>query len=51
MTSAPDAEALTLVHQGWDHLKLQRPLAAWACYSLMTRRWVAVARFAAMLAA
>lgn len=23
---------LSLVHAGWDHLRLQRPLAAWACW-------------------
>ena len=24
--------ALALVHEGWNHLKRQRPLAAWACW-------------------
>jgi tetratricopeptide (TPR) repeat protein len=28
----PTDPALALVHQGWDHLKHQRPLAAWASW-------------------
>ncbi len=30
--SAPSDPALALVHEGWDHLKHQRPLAAWASW-------------------
>jgi hypothetical protein len=30
--TAPDDLILGLVHEGWDHLKHQRPLAAWACW-------------------
>src|SRR5262245_41257297 len=33
----PSADALALVHRGWDHLKLQRPLAAWACWQRALR--------------
>jgi tetratricopeptide (TPR) repeat protein len=29
---AEDAAALDLVHQGWNHLRLQRPQAAWASW-------------------
>ncbi len=29
--TSPD-DPLALVHLGWDHLKHQRPLAAWACW-------------------
>ena len=28
----PSASALALVHEGWDHLKHARPLAAWASW-------------------
>ena len=31
-TPADPSPALALVHEGWDHLKRQRPLAAWACW-------------------
>src|SRR4051794_9448341 len=31
-------EVLALVHQGWDHLRLQRPLAAWASWQRALRR-------------
>ena len=30
--TAPTDPALALVHEGWDHLKHQRPLAAWASW-------------------
>ena len=30
-------EALSLVHQGWNHLQLQRPLAAWASWQRALR--------------
>jgi tetratricopeptide (TPR) repeat protein len=33
----PDTEALQLVHEGWNHLELQRPLAAWACWQRALR--------------
>jgi len=33
----PDAEALAWVHRGWDHLRLQRPLAAWAAWQRALR--------------
>ncbi len=33
----PNDEVLPLVHQGWEHLKLQRPLAAWACWQRALR--------------
>src|SRR5690349_20301664 len=33
MTAATDDRAaLELVHQGWNHLQVHRPLAAWACW-------------------
>ena len=33
MTQIPDdPSALALVHEGWDHLKHERPLAAWASW-------------------
>ena len=38
--SQPDpdaAEALALVHRGWNHLRLQRPLAAWAAWQQALR--------------
>lgn len=35
MAATPDA--LSLVHEGWDHLKLERPLAAWACWQRALR--------------
>src|SRR3982750_2779530 len=35
MTPTPDP--LALVHQGWDHLKHQRPLAAWASWQRALR--------------
>ena len=35
MTPPPDA--LALVHEGWDHLKHQRPLAAWASWQRALR--------------
>src|SRR5262245_50183615 len=31
------AEVLALVHRGWDHLRLQRPLAAWASWQQALR--------------
>ena len=32
-SSATDpSPALALIHEGWSHLKRQRPLAAWACW-------------------
>jgi tetratricopeptide (TPR) repeat protein len=30
--SAPNEAILALVHEGWENLKRQRPLAAWACW-------------------
>ena len=33
----PDDPALALVHEGWDHLKRQRPLAAWASWQRALR--------------
>src|SRR5262245_66043271 len=30
--SPPDAQALSLVQEGWHRLGLGRPLAAWACW-------------------
>src|SRR4051812_7088995 len=33
----PDPAVLALVHQGWHHLKLQRPLAAWASWQRVLR--------------
>jgi tetratricopeptide (TPR) repeat protein len=39
MTSPNDPDkALRLVHQGWGHLQLQRPLAAWASWHQALRR-------------
>ncbi len=32
MPGSTDDSALALIHQGWDQLKHQRPLAAWACW-------------------
>ena len=32
-----DDPALALVHEGWDHLQLQRPLAAWASWQRALR--------------
>jgi tetratricopeptide (TPR) repeat protein len=37
-SDAPDAAALALVHQGWRHLRLQRPLAAWASWQQALRQ-------------
>ncbi|WZO97160.1 hypothetical protein EP7_004182 [Isosphaeraceae bacterium EP7] len=40
MAPAPieaDDDLLNLVHRGWDHLRLQRPLAAWACWQRALR--------------
>ena len=38
MSSPPtENEALSLVHQGWNHLQLQRPLAAWASWQRALR--------------
>jgi tetratricopeptide (TPR) repeat protein len=37
MSRSPADEALALVHQGWDHLRLQRPLAAWASWQRALR--------------
>jgi hypothetical protein len=36
-STTADAEALALVHQGWSHLRLQRPLAAWASWQQAIR--------------
>src|SRR5262245_28463383 len=36
-SSAEFADALTLVHQGWNHLQLQRPQAAWASWQRALR--------------
>jgi tetratricopeptide (TPR) repeat protein len=38
MTTTDDRAALELVHQGWNHLQLQRPQAAWACWQRALRR-------------
>lgn len=39
MPSTPvDPEVLALVHQGWDHLKRQNPLAAWATWQRALKR-------------
>ncbi len=35
--TAPTDPILALVHQGWDHLKLRRPVAAWASWQLALR--------------
>ncbi len=32
------ADALSLVHRGWEHLQLQRPLAAWASWQKALRK-------------
>ena len=32
-----DAEVLAWVHRGWDQLRLQRPLAAWAAWQRALR--------------
>ncbi|WP_422930547.1 tetratricopeptide repeat protein [Singulisphaera sp. PoT] len=34
---AREAAALSLVHEGWSHLQLQRPLAAWASWQSALR--------------
>lgn len=33
----PNDEALARVHEGWDHFRLQRPLAAWASWQRALR--------------
>ncbi len=33
----PTPDALALVHEGWDQLKHERPLAAWACWQRALR--------------
>jgi tetratricopeptide (TPR) repeat protein len=33
----PNPDALALVHEGWDHLKHERPLAAWASWQRALR--------------
>ncbi|MBX6312109.1 MAG: hypothetical protein IRY99_04200 [Isosphaeraceae bacterium] len=35
--ASSDDEALALVHEGWHHLKVQRPLAAWAAWQRALR--------------
>lgn len=30
-------EVLALVHEGWNHLRLQRPIASWACWQRALR--------------
>jgi tetratricopeptide (TPR) repeat protein len=35
--TATTTEPLSLVHRGWDHLRLQRPLAAWGCWQRALR--------------
>ena len=35
--NAPNDPTLALVHEGWDHLKRQRPLAAWASWQRALR--------------
>jgi tetratricopeptide (TPR) repeat protein len=35
--SPPSDPILTLVHEGWDHLKRQRPIAAWASWQRVLR--------------
>ena len=37
MGASTEEEALALVHRGWDHLKQQRPLAAWASWQRALR--------------
>src|SRR4051794_9248739 len=37
-TDPASDEALALVHQGWTHLQLQRPQAAWASWHRALRR-------------
>ena len=37
MIPADSAEALAWVHKGWDHLRLQRPIAAWASWNRALR--------------
>ncbi|MEO6807670.1 MAG: hypothetical protein ABI353_00970, partial [Isosphaeraceae bacterium] len=37
-TTPVDPEVLALVHQGWDHLKRQSPLAAWATWQRALKR-------------
>ncbi len=37
MTSPSEPDALALIHEGWNHLKRQRPLAAWACWQRALR--------------
>ena len=37
MTPAESAEALAWVHKGWDHLRCQRPIAAWASWNRALR--------------
>ena len=36
-SSTDTDRALTLVHEGWNHLQLQRPLAAWAAWQRALR--------------
>ena len=36
-SSSRSEESTSLVHEGWDHLKSQRPLAAWACWQRALR--------------
>ena len=38
MAATDDRAALELVHQGWTHIQLQRPQAAWACWHRALRR-------------
>src|SRR5882762_5047000 len=33
----PQTTALQLVHEGWNHLQLQRPLASWASWQRALR--------------
>ncbi len=37
MSSSDPDTALALIHQGWNHLQLQRPLAAWASWQRALR--------------
>lgn len=35
---SPPADVLALIHEGWGHLRAQRPLAAWAAWQRALRR-------------
>ena len=36
-TTSPNGSSTALIHEGWNHLKSQRPLAAWGSWQRVLR--------------